>query len=203
MKKPGHMVIVVSLVALILYLVLTGGKTISRDTGNLFLFTCGIQFFRSSRKYGFVKTTELYATLLFVIIGYTVTLLDSRLIPKDAPRKISEYDADIIAQNLKTLVCEDYSCTIEQVDIQEDGFYIYLKMPYGIYPPFGEIIKKLAVERSIPADQIKENEITSTKVYFFFPNDALSVYISYSVFAVTKNDMKILLDKLLLRSPSI
>lgn len=135
---------------------------------------------RSSLKYGFIKTIGF-----IVIIPVALVSVVMNLFYKQGHKKISIHNVlpwsnfvrfDLIVQDA---INEEYSCIIDECNIQKEGYYVNVKIPYGIHPPYDQIKKVIAEKLHIPNELIIKSEFSPTKIYFYFSLEALKAYSRY------------------------
>ena len=191
------------LLAIPYYLISLGDGRLTDIINAVFLSGFTIWYYRSSRKYGFVNTTEFMAVLPFALTAICISFFESKSNTAAASKKtVSVGTADLIAVKIRGLICGDLSCKIDHVDIRDTGFYVYLKIPFGIHPRYGEITGKLAHELHIPAHLIDWHENTPERVYFFFPDTAMDAYKEFHNRQHPWDSMSAIRDRLLLRTGS-
>lgn len=132
---------------------------------------------RSSMKYGFLKTIEFIVILPVALVTALIYLFYKRKHKKITIHNVLLWSDFVRFDSIvEDAINEEYSCTLEEGNIQKEGYYVNLKIPYGIHPPYDQIKKVIADKLNIPNELIVKSEFSPTKIYFYFSLEALKAY---------------------------
>jgi len=181
----------------------TGPRSVATATQAIALSAYILWSLRSILKYGFIDTLEMQGTLPFALLSIALSHLGmaSSSTPVDDKTLIAE-NSTPIADAILEQVTVSHSGKIDRIDMKDSGFYVYIKIPFGIHPPFEKIVETIAHDFHFSKDSIDLTRMNATNVYIFIPVSALRESRAFQTEQTPHMDLSTLKEKLLLRTPS-
>lgn len=200
--NPLYQYLLFILIADVIYMS-TGPRTVTSATQAIVFSAYTLWSLRSILKYGFIDTLEMQGTLPFALLSIGISHLGmaSSTAPIDDKTLIAEASSPI-ADAIKEHINVSHSGKIDRIDMNDTGFYVYIKIPFGIHPPVEKIVETIAHDFHFSKEVVDLTHMNSTNVYIFIPVSALREYRAFQLNQSPLVDISKLLDKLLLRTPS-